>query len=152
MRRTGFTKAQVETLRTRDGNVCVWTGATTDRLVPQHRRNRGMGGNRDLNTLENGVLLDSIVNGLIESDAGLGEMAKAYGIKVGRTTVPISSIPVFYRHEHGWFTFEGVSRHEISASYAAHLMQGAYGDEWFAWKARADENVHDTIMTLRGGK
>lgn len=152
MRRTGFTNAQVETLRTRDGNVCVWTGATTDRLVPQHRRNRGMGGNPALNTLENGVLLDSIVNGWIESDAGLGEMAKAYGIKLERHADP-GYVPVFYRHEHKCYVLgDDGSRYEVDALEAQMRMVNTYGPDWFVWKARADVNTHDTIMTLRGGK
>ncbi|MEV7827526.1 hypothetical protein [Microbacterium enclense] len=150
MRSTGFTKPQLATLRTRDNDRCVWTGNHTDRLIPQHRVNRGMGGNRHLNVLTNGLLLDSIINGLIESDPTLGVVAKAFGIKVERWADP-TDVPVFYAHEHAWYALEGDTRREISGVQAVEQMQAVYGPEWFEWWAVATETAHSRALANLGG-
>lgn len=151
MRSTGFSRPQLATIRTRDNDRCVWTGTHTDRLVPQHRVNRGMGGNRNLNVLVNGVLLDSIVNGLIESDPDLAVVAKAYGIKVERWANP-ADVPVFYAHDHAWYVLEGDTRREISGVQAVDMMHTVYGDEWFEWWALATEQSPSFMFAaLRGG-
>lgn len=65
----------------RDGHVCAWTGEDTDRLVPQHRQG-GMGGRAGKHRLSNVVWLDSIINGLIESDSRMQAEALRRGIKI----------------------------------------------------------------------
>ena len=86
---TGFTKRQVALMRLRDDNRCAWTGETSDRLIPQHRANRGAGGSKLANRLSNGVLLDSLINGQIEADATLQAEAVRRGVKVSRYADPL---------------------------------------------------------------
>lgn len=142
-------RRQLEALSQRDGIRCVWTATTGDRLVPQHRQG-GMGGRPDKHRTENLLWLDSILNGLIEADAGLAEVAKAYGIKVP-IWADVAAVPVFFAHEHAWFLLEGDERREITAVEALDRMHTVYGDEYFAWKARADQSPHAAILALRGG-
>ena len=97
---TGFSKRQVALMRVRDDNRCAWTGETSDRLVPQHRMGRGMGGSKAANRLSNGVLLDSLINGQIESDAVLQAEAVRRGVKVSRYANPLL-VPVWLV-AHGW--------------------------------------------------
>ena len=87
-------------MRVRDDNRCAWTGETSDRLVPQHRANRGHGGHKAGNRLSNGVLLDSLINGQIEADAGLQAEAVRRGVKVSRYANPLL-VPVLLA-AHGW--------------------------------------------------
>lgn len=70
-------------LDTRDGRRCAWTGEESDRLVPQHRQG-GMGGSPLKHRPSNVVWLDSIRNGLIESDPEMQAEAVRRGIKVSR--------------------------------------------------------------------
>ncbi len=88
-RRTGFTAKQVALMRVRDDNRCAWTGETSDRLVPQHRANRGHGGHKAGNRLSNGVMLDSLINGQIEADADMQAEAVRRGVKVSRYADPL---------------------------------------------------------------
>jgi hypothetical protein len=109
-----------------------------------------MGGNRDLNVLVNGVLLDSIVNGLIEADPDLAIVAKAFGVKVERWANP-ADVPVFYAHDHAWYALEGDTRREISGVQAVDRMQFVYGDAWFEWWAVATETAHSRALANLGG-
>ncbi len=101
-RRTGFTVKQVQQMRDRDGDVCAWTGVNTGRLVPQHRSNRGMGGSKAANRVENGLLLDSLINGLIESDPTYQREAIRRGIKISLHADPLL-VPVFLAAEQAWY-------------------------------------------------
>lgn len=141
-------RAQLVALSERDGFVCAWTATTTDRLVPQHRQG-GAGGRPDKHRPENLLWLDSLLNGLIEADASLAEIAKAYGIKVPIWMKDVSAVPVFYAHEHRWFLLEGRTRREITAVDAMDRMHTLYGDEYFQWKARADRTPHAGIYAMR---
>ena len=87
-------------MRVRDDNRCAWTGDTSDRLVPQHRMGRGMGGSKLANRLSNGVMLDSLINGQIEADADLQAEAVRRGVKVSRYANPLD-VPVLLA-AHGW--------------------------------------------------
>jgi hypothetical protein len=86
--RRPFPKTVTPTLRAamdrRDGHRCAWhgTGCDLDTLVPQHRSNRGQGGDRSKNRLSNLVWLCSEVNGLIESDPEWAERARNLGVKL----------------------------------------------------------------------
>jgi hypothetical protein len=90
---SGFTVAQMKALRERDGNRSAWTGQESETLVPQHRANRGMGGRRSLNRLSNAVLIESDINGAIESDPAMQAEAVRRGIKIGGHVDP-STVPV----------------------------------------------------------
>lgn len=74
-------KSLLKALDARDGHVCAWTGIDTGRLVPQHRQG-GMGGRKNKHRLSNLVWLDSLLNGLIESDPVYQAEAVARGIKI----------------------------------------------------------------------
>ena len=74
-------KALLKALDKRDGHLCAWSGIDTGQLVPQHRQG-GMGGRRDKHRLSNLVWLDSLINGLIESDPLYQSVAIQRGIKV----------------------------------------------------------------------
>lgn len=62
----------------RDGS-CAATGEVSDRLVPNHRINRSVGGTNDPTNI---VVMDSIINGLLESDATWRRKAIKYGWKL----------------------------------------------------------------------
>lgn len=95
-------KPVLRALDERDGHVCAWHGVDGDEtgercdpdtLVPQHRQG-GMGGRRNKHRLSNVVWLDSLMNGLIESDAVLAAEARRRGIKISihadPTRVPVA--------------------------------------------------------------
>jgi len=72
--------------------VCCHCG-TTETLVPNHRRNRGMGGSKERDIPSNIVVICAEFNGLIESNATLAKLAKDYGWKLtagqDSTKVPV---------------------------------------------------------------
>lgn len=88
-------KRLLDALDARDTHVCAWTGIDTGRLVPQHRQG-GMGGRRDKHRLSNLIWLDSLTNGLIESDPLYQAEAVRRGIKISihadPTVVPVDHI------------------------------------------------------------
>jgi hypothetical protein len=66
----------------RDGYRCYHCG-TTETLVPQHRINRGMGGNRLLLLRPSNIItVCSDINGRVEADADLAEKARDFGWKL----------------------------------------------------------------------
>ena len=65
-----------------------------------------MGGSKARNRLSNGVLLDSLINGLIESDPELAEEARERGIKISQHADP-RYIPVTYPDGDYWLTDDG---------------------------------------------
>lgn len=78
----------LDALDKRDTHVCAWTGIDTGRLVPQHRQG-GMGGRKDKHRLSNLVWLDSLINGLIESDPTYQAEALRRGIKISLHADPL---------------------------------------------------------------
>lgn len=141
-------RAKLRALSERDGFVCAWTATTGDRLVPQHRQG-GMGGRPNKHRTENLLWLDSLLNGWIEDDAKLAEIAKAYGIKVPLWVADVAAVPVFFAAENAWFVLDGDGRRQITAEDAVDRMHQVYGDEYFQWKARADAAPHAGIYALR---
>jgi hypothetical protein len=96
---TATPKATLKALERRDGHLCAWTGTDLGRLVPQHRQG-GMGGRKSKHRLSNIVWLDSLINGLIESDAVLQGEARRRGIKISLHADP-TRVPVEHA-VHGW--------------------------------------------------
>jgi len=135
-------------LEARDGRVCVMTAVTGESLVPQHRAG-GMGGRRNKHELPRLLWLDSVTNGLIESDPYWQAAAKAWGVKISLHADP-ELIPVFYRHLHAWFVLEGDSRREVSPVVALDMMLAFYGDAYLEWKATADGNDRARALYERG--
>lgn len=128
---------------------CVLTGTEGDRIVPQHRQG-GMGGRPDKHRPANVLWADSILNGLIESDAGWQATAKAWGVKVPLWVRDVSLVPVFYRFEHAWFVLDDVGRREVSAIEALDMMLDVYGDDYLEWKAIADDTDRARTLYARG--
>jgi len=62
-------------------SYCLHCGET-EAIAPNHRINRGMGGSKKRNNPANIVVICSELNGLIESDFRLSELAKHYGYKL----------------------------------------------------------------------
>lgn len=110
---TGFTRKQWELIKARDGG-CVWhgLGCDSDTWVPQHRAGRGMGGSKSANRLSNGVVLCSWVNGLLESDAHVAEVARRRGIKVSFWADP-ELIPVVYSDGATWLLTDDGERKSV---------------------------------------
>lgn len=71
---------------------CLHCGAT-EGLAPNHRANRGMGGSKSRNRPSNIIVLCSLFNGLIESDAAAAQRAKDAGWKLESWQDPLK-IPV----------------------------------------------------------
>ena len=72
---------------------CLHCG-DVETAVPNHRVNRGMGGSRKRNHPANIVVLCSLVNGLIESDAEWATKARTFGWKLASWDDPFW-VPVF---------------------------------------------------------
>lgn len=134
-------------LDARDGRMCVMTAAMGETLSPQHRQG-GAGGRRGKHRLSNLVWLDSVMNGLIESDPEWQATAKAWGVKISLHADP-GLIPVYFRHLHSWFVLDGDDRREVTARVALAMMLGFYGDAYLDWKAIADGT--DRARLVGGG-
>ncbi len=141
--------ATLQALDKRDGvRRCVMTGTEGDRIIPQHRQG-GMGGRKDKHQPVNVVWLDSILNGLIEHDAGWQDTARAWGVKVPIWVRDVAAVPVYFRFEHAWFVLEGDGRRQITAVDALDRMLEAYGDDYLAWKAIADDSERSRALLNR---
>ena len=69
--------------------------------MPHHRRNRGMGGSKLLDTLDNLMMVCAIYNGAMESDLTIARQARAWNHKL-----PIwekENLPVFDRAGGWWY-------------------------------------------------
>lgn len=92
-------KKLLRELTERDGHRSAWTGEDRTDLVPHHIKNRGMGGSKTLDTIENLVWLESRINGLIESHPAWAAEARSRGLKQRRNDV--RTMPVNHA-VHGW--------------------------------------------------
>lgn len=96
----GISSALMAALLERDGHRCAWAGMEGEDLVPHHRSNRGMGGDRSKNRLSNIVFLPSLVNSLLESDPSWQAEAKRRGIKISGFANP--ELTPIQHSVHGW--------------------------------------------------
>ena len=78
--------AELKKLRKRDG-WCWHCGEIND-LVPHHRANRGFGGYKALDNLQNIILVCALYNGLMESDAKVAAEARRLGHKISKFSDP----------------------------------------------------------------
>jgi hypothetical protein len=101
----GMTRKEFEKYLERDGGRCPHCG-TTEGLVPQHRAGRGMGGSKVLDRPANIIVLCSLMNGLIESDAATRSWAHLQGWHLSRYEDPETS-PARYNTEGGRFFILG---------------------------------------------
>jgi hypothetical protein len=83
----GMTRKQFQKYLDRD-KVCAHCGTDDDTLVPQHRANRGIGGSRSLDRPSNIIVLCSLANSMLESDAKFARFGRELGWKLRRDEVP----------------------------------------------------------------
>jgi hypothetical protein len=104
--------SDLKKLRDRDEH-CYHCGATSG-LVPHHRANRGAGGSKVLDTLQNVILVCSAFNQAMESDANVANWARDLGLKLSRYASP--SMPVFDNWAKRWYSLdEKGNKHETEA-------------------------------------
>ena len=75
------TKKEFQKYLDRDGH-CLHCGLNDDTLVPQHRRNRGMGGSQSRSKPSNVIVLCAYINGIIEASETHSKAAQRYGWKL----------------------------------------------------------------------
>lgn len=83
----------------RDGQMCVACGSTSN-LTLQHRKNRGMGGSKLLDTPQNLIVLCAVENQLLESDPLFAYDGRGKGFKLFSYLEPLDC-PVMYWD--GWY-------------------------------------------------
>ena len=75
-------KSTLNKLRKRD-SYCLHCGEDRhEMLVPHHRKNRGMGGSKSLDRIDNLLLICAYYNGAMESMSVVAEQARTYGHKL----------------------------------------------------------------------
>lgn len=92
-------QSDINKLRARD--VWCWHCGVESDLVPHHRANRGFGGSKVLDNLQNVILVCSLYNGLMESDASVAEEARELGHKLSKFMSPTQ--PVFDKTLRKWY-------------------------------------------------
>lgn len=94
---------------------CLHCGET-ERISPNHRANRGMGGSKLLDRPANLMVLCSEMNSLIESNDFMSTLAKHYGWKLERWQVP-EETPIFDTRLWKWFLLDNeYNRVEVTVS------------------------------------
>lgn len=81
---------------------CFHCGIDDDTLVPQHRRNRGIGGSRMRSNASNIVVVCSHSNGMFEASEGASKAAQRYGWKLRAGQDPLTT-PVFDAFDGVWY-------------------------------------------------
>lgn len=81
---------------------CLHCGRDDNTLTVNHRANRGHGGSKKADRASNYVLMCSLFNGLIESDAKAAGLALRYGWKLSRYDKPQEK-PVYDVMSGKWF-------------------------------------------------
>tara|TARA_R110000822_G_scaffold272480_1_gene395026 strand:- start:494 stop:823 length:330 start_codon:yes stop_codon:yes gene_type:complete len=94
--------AELRKLRERD-KWCWHCGDEND-LVPHHRINRGMGGSKALDNLQNVILVCASYNGMMESDSRTATLARELGHKVSKFSN--SDVPVFDNIMQTWYLLD----------------------------------------------
>ena len=98
------TKKEFAKFLARDGH-CYHCGIADDTLVPQHRRNRGMGGSQSRSNASNVVVVCSHSNGMFEASEGASRAAQRYGWKLRAGQDPLTT-PVFDAFEGVWYLLD----------------------------------------------
>jgi hypothetical protein len=94
--------SDLQKLRARD--AWCWHCASESDLVPHHRANRGQGGSRLLDGLQNIILVCAQYNGAMESDSMVASMAREYGHKLSRYESPTA--PCFDVWARKWYVLD----------------------------------------------
>jgi hypothetical protein len=94
--------SDLQKLRARD--AWCWHCATESDLVPHHRANRGIGGSKVLDSLQNVILVCAEYNGAMESDANVAAQARDLGHKLSKFMSPTA--PVFDEFSRKWYVLD----------------------------------------------
>lgn len=73
---------------------CPHCGIGVPYLVPHHRKNRGMGGSKLLDTPSNILLVCALLNGAMEQQSAVAEDARRFGWKLESWQDPLV-VPVY---------------------------------------------------------
>lgn len=112
-----LTPKQFARYLTRDGG-CLHCGET-EAVAPNHRANRGMGGSKTRDVPSNIIVLCSVYNGLIESNAAAAREAKFRGWKLESWQDPTTE-PVFDTQKNEWVLLDNVWNRTIVEKQATH--------------------------------
>lgn len=81
---------------------CPHCGIGSPYLIPHHRKNRGMGGSKLLDRASNILSVCSGINGLMESDPEIANLARTYGWKLRTYESPLE-VPIYDSYEGEWY-------------------------------------------------
>jgi hypothetical protein len=87
----------------RDEGICCHCGTDDDTLVPQHRLGRGLGGSKERDVPSNIILICSLANGQLESNATFAQMGRDFGWKLRQGQDP-KKVPVWLAD--GWYLLD----------------------------------------------
>lgn len=106
--------SDLKKLRARDAHC--WHCGQQEDLVPHHRANRGMGGSKSLDGLQNIILVCAEYNGLMESDAVVAEEARRLGHKISKFQT--GNLPVFDKPLRKWYFLDmsGGKKEQVNPS------------------------------------
>jgi hypothetical protein len=94
--------SDIQKLRKRDDHC--WDCGATENLVPHHRANRGMGGSKIADNLQNVILVCAQYNGLMESDSATANRARDLGHKLSKFDSPAE--PCFDNDSKIWYQLD----------------------------------------------
>lgn len=97
-------KKEFDKYLARDGH-CLHCGLQDDTLIPQHRRNRGMGGSVSRSNASNVIVMCSQYNGAIEASEVASVTAQRYGWKLRPGQDP-KTTPVFDSWDGTWYLLD----------------------------------------------
>ncbi len=89
-----------------DRDKGCWHCGDDTTAVPHHRVNRGMGGSKARDEASNVIVMCSKINGLMESDPIVAQMAREWGWKLESWQNP-ADVPVFNAYANKWFLVKG---------------------------------------------
>lgn len=98
-------RKQFQSYLIRDRQRCVHCGVSDDTLIPQHRKNRGMGGSKARDVPSNIIVMCSSFNFLIEADSNWAIIAKNRGWKLESWQDPLDT-PVYYAHYDKYYVLD----------------------------------------------
>ena len=110
-----MTPKQFQKFLDRD-HVC-WHCGASEALIPHHRVNRGMGGSKARHEPSNILTMCFLVNGLMESDPIVAQMAREWGWKLESWQKP-AEVPVFNAYLGKWFKINEYERVELEDRFS----------------------------------
>lgn len=93
-----------------DRDKGCWHCGDDTTAVPHHRANRGMGGSKARDEASNVIVMCSEINGLMESDPIVAQMAREFGWKLESWQNP-ADVPVYSAVNGQWYIVKGFEAH-----------------------------------------